>query len=302
MRTEIYRMASSMIAGLSTDDGWVDTGLLGMRIRKIAHERIFDCDYPGPLCGLVVDGTKEVVTGDRRLGIVTGDAVLVSHKLPAVSRVVGGSEARPYIGIMLPLDLAQLSALAAEVRLPDADGVEGGAIEAMPATEEMKSAFARLLALSNAPAEAPILAPLIVREIHLRFLLAPRGSVLRALLDGDSQASRISRAIVQMRRNLASGQSIAAFARIAGMGVSAFHAHFKAMTGMAPLAYQKEVRLMHAQNLLQQPGSSVSAVAFAVGYESPTQFSREYSRKFGYSPREERRGRPVAGAGEAVRP
>lgn len=287
MLNELVQTATSMITGVPPRDGWIDTDLGGLRIRRIAHRQAFECNLLGPLCGIVLQGAKNVVTGDRQFTSVAGDAVIVSHHVPAVSRVTEGSDAFPYLGLMLPLDLSLLGSIELEIRdaIPARRAL--GAIEKMCASREMLDAFLRLVSLSRTPVEARVLAPLVVRELHLRFLLAPEGAILRDLLSRDSRASRISRAIAEIRQT-GHLTPVASLARTAGMGPSAFHAHFKAVTGMAPLAFQKELRLTRARDMLLDPERSVAATAFAVGYESPAQFSREYSRRFGRSPRNHR--------------
>lgn len=111
----LVEAAKAMMTGLPPRDGWIDTHLCGLRIRRIAHGETFECDLKGPLCGVVLQGTKETVTGQRRFIVPTGSAVIVSHHVPAVSRAVEASENHPYIAAMLPLDLAALAALGHEV-------------------------------------------------------------------------------------------------------------------------------------------------------------------------------------------
>ncbi|WP_218668898.1 AraC family transcriptional regulator [Variovorax sp. KK3] len=266
----------------------METNLAGLRLRRVTHRGPFDCVFHGPLCGLVVQGAKEVVVGRRRLLLRPGDAMLVSHHLPAVTRIIEASATRPYLAAILPFDLELLAQLATQLDYR-ADGAHGeSAIESLVAGPALCDAFKRLLGLAQTPVESGILAPLVSKEIHLRFLISPQGAVLRTLLSGDSRASRIGRAIAFMRQGGERDCSIASLADIAGLGASSFHAHFKAVTGMTPLGYQKELRLMRARELLLDPQHSVSSVAFSVGYESSTQFSREYSRRFGASPREHR--------------
>jgi AraC-like DNA-binding protein len=148
----------------------------------------------------------------------------------------------------------------------------------------MLDAFRRYLALADAPADAKVLGPLISKEIHYRLLMAPFGGMLRSLIRHDSDASAIARAIGQIRSELRSPIAIPELARHVGMSVSSFHKHFKAITSTTPLQYQKDLRLLEARKLLKTPGTSVTTAAFDVGYESPSQFSREYTRKFGVTP------------------
>jgi AraC-like DNA-binding protein len=145
-------------------------------------------------------------------------------------------------------------------------------------------ALRRYLELVDSPADAKVLGPLVSREIHYRLLVAPFGGMLRRLIRRDSNASAIARAIGHLRGDLCSPVVIPDLARRVGMSTSSFHKHFKAVTATTPLQYQKELRLLEARRLLTTGGASVTAVAYEVGYESSSQFSREYARKFGVPP------------------
>ena len=160
----------------------------------------------------------------------------------------------------------------------------GRTIAAGRTPPEIENAMARLFALTDRPEAAAILAPLIKREIHYWLLTAEHGSMVRLLARSESHASRIADAIALIRRDITAPLKVAALAETAGMSPSSFHAHFKAITEMAPLQFQKQLRLLEARRLIYGGALSVSETAFAVGYESPTQFSRDYSRRFGVSP------------------
>lgn len=140
------------------------------------------------------------------------------------------------------------------------------------------------MALADSPADAKVLGPLISKEIHYRLLMAPFGGMLRSLIRHDSNASAIARAIGQIRADIRSPMTIPDLARRVGMSASAFHKHFKTVTATTPLQYQKELRLLEARRLLRMGGASVTTAAYQVGYESASQFSREYARKFGVPP------------------
>lgn len=143
----------------------------------------------------------------------------------------------------------------------------------------------RYLELMDAPLDAQVLGPMIVREIHFRLLMSPIGGMLRNLLSVDSHASRIAKAIIRIRNKFREPLVVAELAEIAGMSPSSFHEHFKSVTGTTPLQYQKDLRMIEAREILMRGACSVSIAGFEVGYESPTHFSRDYSRKFGCSPK-----------------
>ena len=160
-------------------------------------------------------------------------------------------------------------------------------VEALVVTKTspaMWDALVRLLRLMDAPADAPLLAPMIERELLYRILQSPRGAVLRQIARTDSRLSQIQRAVKWIRAHLAEPLPVETLAGIASMSVSSFHRHFKAVTGLSPLAFHKQMRLQEARVRLLASPNAVSSVAFAVGYESPSQFSREYSRQFGIAP------------------
>jgi len=170
------------------------------------------------------------------------------------------------------------------------NGKNARAAETHQADPGLLDALHRYLALADSPADAKVLGPLIAKEIHYRLLVAPFGGMLRRLIRHDSSASAIARAIGHIRGNMRSRIAIPDLARRVGMSVSAFHKHFKTVTSTTPLQYQKELRLLEARRLLRTGAASVSTAALEVGYESPSQFSREYARKFGLPPSQDTAG------------
>jgi AraC-like DNA-binding protein len=237
-----------------------------------------------PIFCLVLQGAKQALQGERVVDFPEGHSVIVGIDLPTNSRVVDASPERPYVALALKLDMALIRELSRE---PGADGgADRGvaAITAGAADEAIIEAMGRLFALVDKLDALPVLHPLLMREIHYWLLCARHGSLLRAMAQTDSHAARVADAIVIIRRNFAQTLIVADVARSVGMSVSAFHFHFKTITGTTPLQYQKRLRLIEAKRLMQSERRSVSSAAFSVGYESPTQFSREYARMFGLSP------------------
>jgi transcriptional regulator GlxA family with amidase domain len=190
----------------------------------------------------------------------------------------------PYLALVLVVDIAGIRKLYDEVAESVDEGVRPRAAVTHRADPGLVDALLRYLALADSPADAKVLAPLVSKEIHYRLLIAPFGGMLRSLLRYDSNASAINRAIGHIRSDLRSPLAIPELAQRVGMSASSFHKHFKAITSTTPLQYQKELRLLEARRLLRTNGASVTAVAYDTGYESPSQFSREYTRKFGVAP------------------
>ncbi|WP_353647080.1 AraC family transcriptional regulator [Mesorhizobium sp. WSM2240] len=237
-----------------------------------------------PIFCLVLQGAKQALQGRRMVDFPKGHSVIVGIDLPTDARVVEASPERPYVALALKLDMGLIRELSAEAGADEGTGREVAAISAAEADEAIIDAMGRLFALVEKPTALPVLHPLLMREIHYWLLCADHGSLLRTLAQADSHASRIADAIGTIRNNFEQPLLVADLASSVGMSVSAFHFHFKAITGATPLQYQKRLRLIEAKRLMQAERQSVSSAAFSVGYESPTQFSREYARMFGLPP------------------
>jgi AraC-like DNA-binding protein len=237
-----------------------------------------------PIMCLVLQGAKEAYIGGRVLRYGAGDTLIVSHAVPLESAVIQATPKQPFVALALRLDLALARSLYDEI-----DGIgetesDTYALNVAASDAALSDAVARLFRISQDPTEARALAPLVLKEIHFRLLRAQHGGMLRQLLRHDSPANRMSKSIAIIRMNFRNTLSVANLATESGMSLSAFHEHFKSVTATTPLQYQKELRLLEAQRLLLSGNATVASAAFDVGYESPTQFSREFSRKFGLSP------------------
>jgi len=235
--------------------------------------------YEPVLC-LILQGRKQVSIGEQTLSFGPGECLLVSHDLPVTSRITKA----PYLALVLGVDVATIRKLYDEVAETMPDSEHACAAQTHRADSGLLDAFRRYLALTDSPEDAKVLGPLISKEIHYRLLVAPFGGMLRSLIRHDSTASALARAIGHIRGNIRSPITIPDLARQVGMSVSLFHKQFKTITSTTPLQYQKELRLLEARQLLRTGGTSVTTAAFDVGYESPSQFSREYARKFGLPP------------------
>ena len=252
-----------------------------------------------PLVCVVVEGRKRVFVGDQAFTYDPATYLVASADLPASCQVIEG----PCLGCMLTLDAAKLTELLLD--LPPS--AAGGGADAAPTTAmavqplgpDLLDPLVRLVRLLDRPADVAVLAPLLEREILYRLLCGPRGPTLRQMVRPDSQLSRVRRAVDVIRRRYGEPLPVGDLARVAGMSVTSFHRHFRAVTALSPLQYQKQVRLLEARRLLRDGTAGDAAnVGYAVGYQSPSQFSREYRRRFGAPPgRDAARGRA---AGQAV--
>lgn len=262
-----------------------ETGIAGLFVHRQTSPSPFEATVYNPVICLNLQGSKEVSCGDRTLAFGAGQSLIVSHDVPVMARVTEASAKRPYLAIIAALDIAVIRSLCDEVGEPALDRRQASTLTASATDDSIVEAIARYFALTRDPLEAKVMQPLILREIHFRLLTASHGSMLRQLMQRDSHASRISRAIGRIRSGYRAPLTVASLAEAASMSPSSFHEHFRQVTGTTPLQYQKDLRLMEARRLISMDGFSVSAAAYEVGYESATQFSREYSRKFGAPPR-----------------
>ena len=242
-----------------------------------------------PLLCLVLKGAKEVGSSTRTLTVRAGQCLVVSHALPVVSRITEATPERPYVALVLPLDLDVLRSLAPAVQVAPGNAVSDPfSIRLCDTDPSLEDALLRYLLQSETEETRRLLAPITAREIHARLLIGPHAPVLQRLLWHESVASRIHQATRDIHADLSRTIVVGDLAQRVGMSSSAFFEHFKAVTGTSPLQYQKDLRLLKARDALRTSGAKVSDIAFEVGYESSAQFSREYARKFGRSPRQDR--------------
>jgi AraC-like DNA-binding protein len=238
-----------------------------------------------PNVSFVVQGTKQALLTEDTYNYGINRFLITSLDLPAMMHIVEASPEKPYLGLMLKLDLRVLS----EVMLQS--GISPPAVQASErsmfigeTTPILLEGFTRLVSLLNEPASIPVLAPLIEREIYYRLLTSDQCSRLWQIAAVDSQSHRIARAIDWIRLHFNEPMRVEALAMQVQMSTSTFHQHFRNLTSMSPLQYQKRLRLLEARKLMLSDDFDASTAAFRVGYESPSQFSREYSRFFGIAP------------------
>ncbi len=242
-----------------------------------------------PLLCLVLEGAKQVSAGAHSLTVTAGQSLLVSHTLPVVSRITEATPQTPYLALVFPLDVDLLRSLAPaapsarRTRRPDPFSITLCQTDPL-----MQDALARYLDQCIQDETRQLLAPITRQEIHARLLLGAHANALHKLLWHETAASRIYQATRDIQSDLSRTVVVGALAERVGMSPSTFFEHFKAVTGTSPLQYQKDLRLLHAREALRGSDAKVSEVAFRVGYESSAQFSREYARKFGRSPRQDR--------------
>jgi AraC-like DNA-binding protein len=237
-----------------------------------------------PMVNMILRGGKTMTVGSRTLHYDPATYFVMSVDLPAAGVVAPSADGSPYLAVSLSLDTARLASLLSELPNPASASDEERAFSVAAVRPELLDAWVRMLRLMDTPQDIPALAPAYEREILYRVLQGPMGWMLRDIATPDTTLARVNQVIQRMRRDFAQPLRVEQLAGDAAMSVSAFHRHFKAVTALSPLQYQKQLRLLQARKLLLAAGSSVTSVAHDVGYESSTQFSREYGRAFGLPP------------------
>ncbi|GLK59483.1 AraC family transcriptional regulator N-terminal domain-containing protein [Azotobacter vinelandii] len=237
-----------------------------------------------PMVNMILQGSKSMTVGGQTLHYDPATYFVMSIGLPAAGTVHPSTAGEPYLAVALTLEPPMLVSLLSD--LPNIAGQSrqetGFSVAAV--TPELLDAWVRMLRLMKTPTDIPALAPAYEREILYRVLQGPMGWMLRDIATPGSALAKINQAIQIIRCDYAKPLRVEGLAESVAMSVSAFHRHFKAVTALSPLQYQKQIRLLQARTLLTASGYGVTAAAHEVGYESPTQFSREYAREFGLPP------------------
>jgi AraC-like DNA-binding protein len=234
---------------------------------------------------VVVQGSKELFLGGQRYRYDASRYLLVSAEVPAVGHIIEASKERPYLAVRLTLDPALVTAVLTEATLLAARSyapVKAVAVSRLEA--DLLDSVLRIVRLIDAPRDYGVLAPLATREIVYRLALGDQGRLLRQVAAVDGHAPRIARAIERLRKDFDKPLRITSLARQLGMSVSGFHHHFKAVTAMSPLQFQKQLRLQEARRLLLAGHVDAATAGYQVGYDDPSHFSREYKRHFGQPP------------------
>ena len=240
--------------------------------------------YEPSIC-LMAQGAKRVLLGDDTFVYDAHHYLITSVHLPTVVQIIHASRENPCLGLMLKLDQREMSRLMVDSHLPPPRAQQSGrGMATGEVTLPLLTAFQRLVGLLAEPEDIPILAPIIQREITYRLLVGDQGARLRQIASAGSQGHQVARAIEWLKGNFTRPLRIDDLASQVSMSSSTFHHHFRSMTASSPLQFQKQLRLHEARRLMLAEHLDAADAAFQVGYESPSQFSREYNRLFGAPP------------------
>lgn len=259
----------------------------GLHLNRLSRMNGLVHGVTHPSFCVIAQGAKEIHLGEERYRYDPYHYLLATVELPAVSEVVEASGERPYLSLRLDLDPAQVASVMLEAGIPSPrlDAASARAVNVSPLDTNLLDASVRLVRLLEAPsAEARVLMPLVTREIIFRLLIGDQSARLRQVTVLGGHTDRIARAIERLRTEYDKPLRIESLARDLGMSPSGFHEHFKAVTAMSPLQFQKQLRLQEARRLLLGEDVDAATVAYRVGYDDASHFSREYKRLFGQPP------------------
>lgn len=271
-----YSEAQADAAGIAA------TPIGGLSVIRATRPSELQYAVSQPLVALVVQGRKRVRMGDAVFDFGVGDSLVISADVPTVSQITEASIGAPYCSFVMELDQAVLTELAVEIKA--APLAHSSPIRIEPTDDEVRDAAHRMMKLMKRPASLSVLGPQAVREFHYWLLAGRHGAAIRGLGWPNGHAQKIGKAVSLLRRDFARPLRVETLADAAGMSPSTFHHHFKTITSLSPVQFQKQLRLIEARRQMLADDCSPTIAAFNVGYESVTQFTREYARMFGLPP------------------
>lgn len=243
------------------------------------------CGVTEPTLAIMVQGKKEVLLGEETYQYNTAQYLVVSVDLPLRAFVVEATPDKPYLGFKLKLNPIHLCDIIDQIRLSTGkkeDSMRG--LFVSDADIPLIDCAIRLTRLLDTPQDIPFLAPLLIREMYYRLLVGEQSEAVRQITTSGSNMQRVATMILRINNDFTKSFRVEELAEQANMSIASFHRHFKKVTSMSPLQYQKQLRLLEARRLMLAENADAANAAYQVGYESPSQFSREYSRMFGAPP------------------
>lgn len=262
--------------------GIAGTPLTGLTVIRAVTPSELQYAISRPLIALVLQGSKRVMMGSSTFDFGAGDSLLITADVPTVSQITRANVSVPYYSLVFDLDPAVIETLVLEMDIAQEE--TGAPVRVEPTEAEVADAALRLMRLLDRPAAIPVLKEQMIREMHFWLLAGRHGPAIRNLGLVKGNAQRVARAVAIIRSEYAQPLRVERLAEAAGMSPSTFHQHFRTVTTLSPLQFQKQLRLIEARRMMLSEGASASIAAYAVGYESVPQFTREYGRMFGASP------------------
>ncbi|MDO5532541.1 AraC family transcriptional regulator [Sutterella sp.] len=301
MRADIARSLADFCRRLTPEVGFIPTAVPGLAcVRRIAagEKRSFQ----NPYVAVVLQGRKRTAVGSVEHTYGPGDIVVTCIDFPSFTTIEEASPEKPFLSVVLEMNrdlMTELSLQLTEQSLPEEAG--GQPFFVSSCSDSIAASYLRLLELTETPDDIPLLAPILTRELHARLLLSPLGGWIRGVCSVGTHSNQIARAVTLIKNDFRQPLTVADVARRVGLSEASFHRHFKACTGHTPIQYQKILRLYEGRLILKSGRKSVSGAAYEVGYASSSQFTNDYRRFFGMSPREDiRAGFTAEGTDEAA--
>lgn len=270
---------------LTKSESNIQTAIPGFSVFKISENTKPLTGYYEPCVCLIAQGAKHVQLNDDMFVYDTEHYLFSGLHLPVFAQVVNVTQDKPYLGLKLSFDYQEITQLMLENHIPPPKGLRSArGMVTGKLDSQLINAFQRMIDLTEEETHIPTLAPMIRREIFYRLLVGEQGETLRNLAAMGTPSHHVAKAISWLKSNLSQNIRVESLAELASMGVSTFHHHFRNITAMSPLQYIKTLRLHEARRLMLTEHLDSASAAYNVGYESPSQFGREYKRMFGNSP------------------
>lgn len=281
---EKRNLLKTRVQELFPTPGMLQTGIKGFSASLRTTPTFNQHCFYKPMAIVVLQGKKQTVLGSEKFTYNENQLVVTSIDIPTVGSIVEASPEKPFMTLILDLDSHIISELLREGSYPQADAARRG-MGITDADEAILDAFYRLISLLDQPERQKVMAPMIIKEIHYLLLTSPLGDILRSVNTKGSQNNQIAGAIAWLKENYREPLKIDKLAQKFNMAESSFYRHFSKVTSLSPLQYQKRLRLYEAQRLMLSENFDAANAAYEVGYESASQFNREYKRMFGTPPK-----------------
>lgn len=284
MNEKISKLKSIML-DLALESGLYSSNASNFKyVRRNSPTELQYCLY-NPMVILVLQGEKQVIGGSKEYRYKAGDCVITSINIPTTGRVIKATKKEPFLALILELNNSIIAEFISKINDTEKCEASTKSMEVLPAEDDLLNAFLHLLELEKNPERQKIIAPMIIKEIHYILLTSPFKHILKNINTKGTPANQIANAITWLKDNYRENISIRELSKKFNMTESSFYRHFNKITTLSPLQYQKQLRLNEAKRLMLSSNINVTNTAFEVGYESVSQFNREYKNFFGVPPK-----------------